>query len=238
MKIGAEPKKVAFLGALLAVGGYFFYTNVIADSPAGPPETPKRGGAMTAQKNAINSVFNAEPAAAPKGTVVRAKSKASEEFHPSMSRKPEDAIDPMQIDPTIHFDLLVKVQAVTYEAGGRNPFQIGVPPPPPAPKVTVDTAKIKAAMNQAAQPTTPPPAAKPMTPVLNLPWKYYGYSSQRGTAKKKAFLLDGEDIMTASEGDVLKRKYRIVRIGVNSLVVEDTDNKQQQTLPLQEEAQA
>ena len=42
--------------------------------------------------------------------------------------------------------------------------------------------------------------------------------------------------MTANEGEVLKRKYRVVRIGVNSVVVEDTDTKSQQTLPLAEEA--
>ena len=71
---------------------------------------------------------------------------------------------------------------------------------------------------------------------MNLSWKYYGYTSPRGSSQKRAFFLDGEEIMTANEGEVLKRKYRVVRIGVNSVVVEDTDTKSQQTLPLQEEA--
>ena len=78
--------------------------------------------------------------------------------------------------------------------------------------------------------------------VLNLPWKYYGYTSAGGATKKKAFFLvkegDNEDILSANEGDLLRRKYRVVRIGVNSVVVEDTDTKSQQTLPLQEEAAA
>ena len=47
---------------------------------------------------------------------------------------------------------------------------------------------------------------------------------------------EGDEILTANEGEVIKHKYRIVRIGVNSVVVEDTDTKSQQTLPLAEEA--
>jgi len=50
------------------------------------------------------------------------------------------------------------------------------------------------------------------------------------------FFLDGEDILTANEGEVLKKKYKVVRIGVNSVVMEDIDTKSQQTLPLAEEA--
>ena len=34
--------------------------------------------------------------------------------------------------------------------------------------------------------------------------------------------------------EVIKRRYRVVRIGVNSLVVEDIEFKSEQTLPLQE----
>jgi hypothetical protein len=54
---------------------------------------------------------------------------------------------------------------------------------------------------------------------------------------KRAFFLDGEDIVIASEGDVIKKRYKIVRIGVNSAVVEDTQFKSnnQQTLPLEAE---
>jgi hypothetical protein len=40
----------------------------------------------------------------------------------------------------------------------------------------------------------------------------------------------------AKEGETVKRRYRVVRIGVNSVVMEDTENKHQQTLPLAEEA--
>ena len=54
-------------------------------------------------------------------------------------------------------------------------------------------------------------------------------------AAKRAFFLDGEDIVVAGENDVIRNRFKIIRIGVNSAVVEDTTNKIQQTLPLVEE---
>ena len=54
-------------------------------------------------------------------------------------------------------------------------------------------------------------------------------------AAKRAFFLDGEDIVVAGENDVIRNRFKIIRIGVNSAVVEDTTNKNQQTLPLVEE---
>ncbi len=49
--------------------------------------------------------------------------------------------------------------------------------------------------------------------------------------------MDGEDIVIAAEGDMIKKRYKIVRIGINSAVVEDTQFKSnnQQTLPLEAE---
>jgi hypothetical protein len=235
MNLGAEPKKIAVLGVLLAVGGYFFYSNVIVDSNDNRPKTP----GVTSQKNqALNNVLDtASPA---RGPVVRAtaRTKSSEEFRPSMKRKPEDAVAPDSIDPTLRLDLLARAQSQQLETLGRNPFQFGQPPAPPippAPKVIPKTPdQIAAEAKKAAEP--PKPTGPPQPAPLNLSWKYYGYTSPRGSAQKRAFFLDGDDIMFANEGEVLKRKYRVVRIGVNSVVVEDTDTKSQQTLPLAEEA--
>jgi hypothetical protein len=238
VNLGAEPKKIAILGLLLAGGGYLFYTNVISDSSDTSSSRP--AGAVTTQNKAINGILNPEPPA--RGPVMRSstRSKSSEEFHPSMKRKPEDAIDPMAIDPTLRLDLLAKVQGMATEGGGRNPFQFGQPPPPPAPPAPkIPLEKLLAAKNQAQKSAEPPKdPGPPKPPPLNLSWKYYGYTSPKGSLLKKAFFLDGEEILTANEGDVIKRKYRVVRIGVNSVVVEDTDTKSQQTLPLAEEAAA
>jgi hypothetical protein len=241
MTLGAEPKKIVILGALVVIGGYFFYTNVLSEDNGTPPQPApaRKQGALAARNAEIGAAINPAAGPAARGPVVRgsSRSKSSEEFHPSMKRKPEDVLDPTAIDPKIRLDLLAKVQSMELESSGRNPFQFGQPPPPPVPKVTVDPKKLLEAKNQDAKPAEPPKdTGPPKPPPLNLSWKYYGYTSPRGSAQKKAFFLDGEEIFTANEGEVLKRKYRVVRIGVNSVVVEDTDTKSQQTLPLAEEA--
>ena len=102
----------------------------------------------------------------------------------------------------------------------------------------MDPKALLAAKNAPAKTEPPKDTGPPKPPPLNLPWKYYGYTSPRGSSQKKAFFLDGEEILIANEGEVLKSKYRVVRIGVNSVVLEDTDTKSQQTLPLAEEAVA
>jgi len=38
----------------------------------------------------------------------------------------------------------------------------------------------------------------------------------------------------AGEGEVIQKRYKVVRIGVNSAVVEDIEHKHQQTLALEE----
>ncbi len=240
MKLGADPKKIAILAVLLLVGGYFFYSNVISDPNDSAPHQP---GATAAHNAAISGIVNSTPV--PRGPIVRptARTKASEEFRPTLKRKPEDMPDVGTIDPTLRLDLLAKVQAVNLESASRNPFQFGAPPPPPPQQqVKLTKEQIAALKNPPPPPTSTKPPALPQPPVLNLNWKYYGFTSAGGATKKKAFFLvkegDSEDILSATEGDLLRRKYRVVRIGVNSVVVEDTDTKTQQTLPLQEEAAA
>ena len=45
-------------------------------------------------------------------------------------------------------------------------------------------------------------------------------------------MLQGDDVFLASVGDVVQRKYRVVSIAANSIVVEDMPNTNSQTLPL------
>ncbi len=68
--------------------------------------------------------------------------------------------------------------------------------------------------------------------------KYYGYSTTRGDNRKRAFFLDGDNILVGAEGDMVTKRYKVVRIGVNSVVMEDTQFKHEQTLPLTEEGAA
>ena len=232
MKFGAERKKVLTLAALLLLGAWLFYSNVLSQ-PGAAPEAPREGAAPAAPRAAVPSV----PVAGSQPSIRRAgsRNRASEEWHPSLKRRPEDQVDPMTIDPTLKFDLLAKVQAVNLEGGARNLFQFSLPPAPkgPEPKIVPKIPDAAAAAQAAANAGPPKP---PPPPPINL--KYYGFSTNRGTARKTAFFLDGEDILVAGEGETVKRRYRVVRIGVNSVVMEDVESKSQQTIQLTEEPAA
>jgi hypothetical protein len=49
--------------------------------------------------------------------------------------------------------------------------------------------------------------------------------------------MDGDEIYVAAEGEMVKKRYRVVRIDANSVIMEDTQFKNnRQTLPLTPEA--
>ena len=150
-----------------------------------------------------------------------------QDFKPTL--KPPEGIDVSRIDPTLNLDLLAKLQEVPIEGGERSLFEFGTAPVPKAPPPAVQPIK----------PATPPPPssktvasapAKPPAPPI--PLKFYGYVGGSRDATRRAFFLDGDDIFVAAENETVHNRYKIVRIGVNSAVVEDTTNKNQQTLPL------
>ena len=64
-------------------------------------------------------------------------------------------------------------------------------------------------------------------------------SIEGGRPQRSVLTSDGEDIIIAGENDDVKRgRYKVVRIGVNSITIEDTQFKSEQTLQLQEDAAA
>jgi hypothetical protein len=77
-----------------------------------------------------------------------------------------------------------------------------------------------------------PLAGTPAPPPI--PLKFYGYSIPVLKGDKRVFFLDGDDIIVVNEGQMIKNRYKVVRIGINSVVVEDVQFSSQQTLPLEE----
>jgi hypothetical protein len=224
MKVGAERNKIVILGGLTLVAGYVFYSNVLSgpDVPSGRPSVAAPSGPPAISATSSRRATERRSAGTPR----------IQEFKPSLVPKKGEEPDLASIDPTLRLDLLRRVQAVEKEGGERNLFQFSAAPPPPAPKVAapkiVPKTPQQVAQEQAQQAQAL--AASPPTPI-NL--KFYGYLNHRSEGGKRAFLLDGEDIIVAEEGDVVKKRYKIVRIGVNSVVVEDTQSANTQTLPLQ-----
>jgi hypothetical protein len=234
MKLGAEPKKVVILGALLAVAALVLYFNVFAgDSPAPRPvATP----APAPVSDPV--VIPATHAAKLDRKAAASRSGNVQEFKLRQGVEPgQPAPDPATIDPTLRLDLLAKVQKVEMPGQLRNIFQYGAAPPPPAPKpVELPKNVPKIAINQPPAPTGPPPPP-PVPTAPPMTFKYYGYKISKADGHKQAFLLDGEDIIVAGENEDMKRgRYKIIRIGTNSITIEDEQFKSSQTLPLLEDA--
>ena len=61
--------------------------------------------------------------------------------------------------------------------------------------------------------------------------KFFGTATS-ADGKRRAFLLKGEDVFLASDGDIVQRRYRIVTVSANSILVEDMANNNRQTLPM------
>lgn len=122
------------------------------------------------------------------------------------------------LDPTLRFDLLKSSEDVTYKGNGRNIFSSQAPPPPQ------DIPKpVQSALQPAAAQQPPPP------PPIDL--KFYGYEGPNN-GNKRIFLLKGEDIFLAKEGDIVDRRYKIMRVGPNSVEVQDVLTNHTQTIPL------
>jgi hypothetical protein len=235
MKLGAEPKKVVLLGGLLVVAGIVYFINSSdTPSPAGAPASvPTRPNiASPAAPGTRNSP--PLPSIARSGAATR-RGGSLQEFRPTL--KPKDPIDPSRIDPTLRLNLLAKLRSVTIEGSVRSLFDFSAAPAPvktELPKVNPihpdgeKTAFIGPVQEKPkAEPKPPPPPP--------IPLKFYGFTSPVRAGVKRAFFLEGEDIFVAGEGELIKNRYKVVRIGVNSAVVEDTDNKHEQTLPLEPE---
>lgn len=229
-KLGAEPKKIAILVALVLIAGYFLIFNHDSTESTAPVRTA--GNAPEPLRTVARPTSRPAGKGAPRGANANPR-----EFRPSFRAKD---MDPSKVDPTLHLSLLAKLKTVAVEGGTRSLFDIA---PEPQPKIEVkEPPKIPIAkppvgpqlppVEAKAEPVTPP---EPKAPPI--PLKFYGFVNPPKAGIKRAFFLDGEDIVIAGEGDVVKKRYKIVRIGVNSAVVEDTQFKSnnQQTLPLEAE---
>lgn len=253
MKLGAEPKKLALLGGLIAVGAIVYFINA-TDTP--PAQTSARP-ASTVQTPAPLPQLGARPAQrTTRQNITRSTAgggaragQSLQEFKPTL--KPKDPIDPAKVDPILKLAMLEKLRKVGIEGGSRSLFDFSGAPAPNAPKPEV--AKVKpilpgpkpfigpvdtqGAQQRAAAAAAAAAASAPKPPPPPIPLKFYGFTNVVRQGQKRAFFLEGEDIFVAGEGEMIKNRYKVVRIGVNSAVVEDTSNKNQQTLPLEAEGQ-
>ena len=128
------------------------------------------------------------------------------------------------LDPTLRLDLLASSEQTLYEGSGRNIFvsraEDVVIPQPIAPG-SPDANKVA---DQYRTPTPPPPPP--------IPLKFYGFASSPGEPKK-IFLKKGEDVFVAGEGEIVDRRYKVIRISAASVEIQDMVNSgPPQNIPL------
>ncbi len=230
MKLGAERNKVIVLAAAMAVAAGTVYVQFFGGEEATPT---RRRPAAVAGSSARERAPRQRRASAPPRQV------RGQSFRPTFHRSDSDEpLDPMTVDPTLQTDLLAKVRSVEFEGVERNLFRFGekkkvvASPSAEEIKASQDLLAALQAEKEKKRVKKPPVARKPTAPPID--WKYYGFANSRRDTRKRAFLLDGEEILVATEGDVFEKRYRIVRIGINSIVIEDLQFKQEQKLPLEE----
>jgi hypothetical protein len=141
---------------------------------------------------------------------------------PAQARSPEPAL------PRIALDRL-KQQEAPPEASGpqRDLFQFGRPPAPPETPRPIPVTTLPVMPVDAGPPT--PPAA-PTLPPFGV--KFVGSVEQKGT--KVAILLsdDKKEVLTGREGDTVANRLRIVKIGLESVEVQDVGSERVRRIPL------
>ena len=188
--------------ALAVLGGIALLLVLRAVFMSGAPEP-----------TAVQPVAQAAPAAA--GIPARPHRPAGR-TRTATSRLPSA---PHSIDPTLRFDWLKNSEDVKYEGNGKNIFLAQADIPEPIKNGATDQQKL-------AQEGPPPP---PPPPPINL--KFYGFASKPGEPKK-IFLSQGEDVFIATEGQVIDRRYKVLRISPMSVEIEDMLNNNRQSIPL------
>jgi hypothetical protein len=92
---------------------------------------------------------------------------------------------------------------------------VSVPVPTPPPVLPVDSAQA---------------ASAPSLPPLNL--KYLGSVENRAGVKVAVLLTDRKEVLTGQTGETVANRYRIARIGLESLDLEDVASGQSRRIPL------
>jgi hypothetical protein len=121
------------------------------------------------------------------------------------------------LDPILRTDLLRDEEETQYQSKGRNIFVLQAELPKTiTPPITTPNP-------------TPIYSGPPPPPPINL--KFFGFANKAGEPRK-IFLSRGEDIWVAKEGEVVDRRYKVVKINSTSVEIEDVLSNNRQSIPL------
>jgi hypothetical protein len=123
------------------------------------------------------------------------------------------------LDPTLRYDWLKGSEDTEYRGKGRNIFRAEAEIP--------QIIQQPVTAQKGPETTGPPPPPPP--PPINI--KFFGFANKPGESKK-IFLSQGEDVFIAAEGDIVDRRYKVLRITPMSVEIEDVLNNNRQSIPL------
>jgi hypothetical protein len=134
---------------------------------------------------------------------------------PTLGKTMANEFDPL--DPTLHFSRLALTEREVYQGRGRNIFgsydedQRGKTAPRPQPPA--------------------PPAIQPVQPPT-IGLKFFGIARISGWPRRACLSQEG-DIFIAGAGDIVDRRYKLLRIGDFAVDVQDLLGNDTYTLTLQ-----
>jgi hypothetical protein len=114
------------------------------------------------------------------------------------------------LDPTLHLQQLASTEQIKYEGLGRNIFVSQADPEIPVPLAPGATDKKNESIYT-------PPAVAQQPPI---PLKFFGFANRPGEPKKIFLSKDG-DVFVAGEGEIVDRRYKVVRISPTSVDIQD-----------------
>lgn len=107
--------------------------------------------------------------------------------------------------------------------GSRDLFDFAAPPPTPIPSALPREMVEREEITPITVPTPPPP------PPLNI--KYIGAVERKG-AKVAMFMTDRSEVLTGQAGETVGNRFRIVKIGLESVDIQEVGSDQVRRIPL------
>jgi hypothetical protein len=156
----------------------------------------------------IASTAPSSATSGPEATVTKKPHSASRRSSDSALAKKERR--PQSLDPTLNLAQLASAEQIKYEGSGRNIFVS-------QPDAVIPTPLASGTAGPNDPKIWQPPAVAAAPPI---PLKFFGFASKKGEPKK-IFLSKGEDVFIAGEGEIVDRRYKVVRISPTSVEIQD-----------------
>ncbi len=191
MKLGTENRKTVIIAAVLGVVALLTVLRVLYQF-------------MPSSSTMASTGTNASAAVGPSSILSRPGRRGTGTGAGKKERAPQS------LDPTLQLQQLAATEQIKYEGSGRNIFvaqaDVEIPKPLAPGAVGPNDAKVY---------QVPPVSAPPPIPL-----KFFGFASQPGEPKR-VFLIKGEDTFIAGEGEIIDRRYKVVRISPTSVDIQD-----------------